>query len=154
MNIKLLPYNSKSTVDINAVDAIAIMTANRSQLPYPPGAVKVNGDLWPNGATYHGDVTLSWAHRNRTAQIAYGVVPQDAASAGIGPEGNYTVEVLIAGVVKQTQAGIAGTSYTYTLAQRTADDADLTKLVQFRLTPVNGALIGTKRTTDSFVMQA
>jgi hypothetical protein len=156
MNIKLLPYNPRGTVDISAVAAISITPGTRSQKPYPPGKVQVNGDYWPDGKTYVGDVTLTWVHRNRTAQANWAVVAQDAASVAAGPEGTYTVEVLIDGAVipGRTTAGITGTSFTYTLAQRTADDADLSKQVHFRITPVNGALSGTSRTTDPFIMQS
>jgi hypothetical protein len=153
VNIKLLPYTSNKTVEIAAVSPVAITPGNRALLPCPPGAVKVNGVLWPDGATYYGDVTLTWAHRNRHAQSGFQIVSQDAASVAAGPEGTYTVEVLVGDAVKQTQAGITGTSYTYTMAQREIDDVDLEKPVQFRITPVNGALSGRIRTTDPFIMQ-
>ena len=153
MNIKLLPYTSNKTVEIAAVSPVAITPGNRALLPCPPGAVKVNGDLWPDGANYYGDVTLTWAHRNRHAQPGFQVVSQDAASVAAGPEGTYTVEVLVDGVVKQTSTGITGTSFVYTIAQRIAHDANLNKPVQFRITPVNGALTGIPRTTDPFIMQ-
>lgn len=154
MDLKCLPFNPQGTVAIGAVGAVAILPANRAQKPYPPGSVKVNGDAWPNGATYHGDVMLAWAHRNRTAQAGAVIVQQDAASVAAGPEGTYTVEVLVAGVVKQTAAGLTGTSYVYTWAQRQLDDANLAHTVQFRITPVNGTQSGHARTTDSFLMAA
>lgn len=155
MNIKLLPYTSRSTVPIASVSPVSITPGTRAQKPYPPGKVQVNGQYWPDGG-YLGavDTVLTWAHRNRRSQAGWAVVAPDAASVAAGPEGTYTVEVLVAGAVKQTQSGITGTSYTYTLAQRTLDDADLTKPVQFRITPVNGSLSGTPRTTDQFIMQA
>jgi len=150
-NFKLLPKNARGTVAIGSVPAIALTLTNRASLPLPPGAVRVNGDSWPNGKTYVGDVTLTWAHRNRTAQSGYSIVVQDAGSVG-SPEGNYTVDVLIAGSVVRTTAGITGTSFTYTHAQRIADDVDPTKTVQLRITPVNSGVSGVARTTDSFVM--
>jgi hypothetical protein len=75
---------------------------------------------------------------------------------GSASEGSYTVEVLIndAVIPGRTTAGITATSFTYTLVQRTADDADLMKPVRFRITPMNGSLSGSVRLTDSFVMQA
>jgi hypothetical protein len=153
MDIKLLPYSGQKVLDIDDATAMSFSAIGRALKPYPPGNVRVNGDLWPNGATYHGDVTLAWAHRNRIAQAGWAVVAQDAGSVGSGPEGSYMIEVLVAGSVKRTQTGITSTSFTYTLAQRTADDADLNKPVQFRITPVNGSLSGPQRTTDLFIMQ-
>jgi hypothetical protein len=150
-NFKLLPTNARGAVSISSGSAVPLTLTDRAEVPLPPGAVKVNGDFWPNGRTYSGDVTLSWAHRNRTSQSGYTIVPQDAASVG-SPEGNYTVDVLVAGTVKRTTTGITGTSFVYTHAMRLADDSDPTKTVKFRITPVNGTLVGTARTTDSFLM--
>lgn len=156
MNIKLLPYTGNKTLAIGDATAMAITPADRALKPYPPGKVQVNGDYWPDGGTYVGDATLTWAHRNRWAQQQRNVVHQDAASVAAGPEGTYTVEVLIAGAViaGRTTTGITGTSFVYTLAQRAEDDADMSKQVRFRITPVSGALTGTQRLTDPFVMQA
>jgi hypothetical protein len=154
VSVKCLPHNPQGSVAIAVVTPVSVTTGDRAAAPYPPGQVKVAGNPWPDGATLHGDVTVTWAHRLRTAQSGRTIVAQDAASVAGGPEGTYTAEVLIAGVVVRTEAAIAGTSFTYTLAQRAADDADPAKLVQVRLTPVNGALSGTPRTTDPFLMAA
>ncbi len=117
------------------------------------GNVKLNAQpyaTWPT--TTIGDVTLSWSHRNRAAQgPGTLLVPQDTVGSFI-LDGTITLEVLIAGVVKRTWTGLTGTSQVYTLAQRTADDAVLSKAVQFRITPISGSFSGTKRTTPSFVM--
>lgn len=154
MDIKLLPYNTIGTTAIAAVTAQTVTPVDRAAAPYPPGKVQVNSLYFINGATTHGTVTLSWAHRIRTAQAQRAIVAQDASSTSGTIEGTYTVEVLIAGVVigARTQTGITGTSFTYSYANRVADDADLTKTVQFRITPVNGALSGRARTTDPFLM--
>ena len=153
MNFKLLPVNARGALDLNLVSSVTLTTTNRTMLPLPPGNVQVNGHSWPNGAAYSGDVTLTWANRIRTAQSGRALVAQDAGSVAGTVEGSITVDVVIAGVVKRTQAGITGTSFVYTHAQRAADDPDLSKPVQFRITPVNGSYIGTVRTTDSFQMQ-
>lgn len=154
MNFKLLPYTGRSTVPIASVSPASITPGTRAQKPYPPGKVQVNGQYWPDGG-YLGavDAVLTWAHRHRQSQTGWAVVAQDAVSVAAGPEGTYTVEVLVDGAVKQTQTGISGTSYTYTMAQRAVDDGDLSKPVQFRITPVNGSVSGAVRTTDPFVMQ-
>lgn len=151
--VKLLSRNPRGVLAEGDATAMSLLTTSRAWKPLPPGNVRLNGldyEHWP--ATTAGDVTLSWAHRNRTLQgTGLPLVAQDASSAAT-KEGSYMVEVLIAGVVKRTWSGLTGTSQVYTLAQRTADDADLGKAVQFRITPVNGALQGTVRTTPGFVM--
>lgn len=151
-NIKCLPFNTRGVVDIGAVSAVPFTLASRAQKPYPPGKVQVNGDFWPAGITYMGDGVLTWQHRIRTQQPP--VAQQDAANTTATPEGTYTVEVLLDGVVQagRTQTGLTGTTFTYTLAQYTADDATLTKKITLRITPVNGALSGPARTTDQFLL--
>ncbi len=124
----------------------------RASAPYPPGNVQLNSnkyDAWPT--TTSGDVTLSWTHRSRTLQTT--VVAQDDATA-YTLEGTVTVEVLINTVVVRTFSGLTGTSQVYTYAQRTADDADLTKKVQFRITPIGTGVSGTPRITPAFTMGA
>ncbi len=83
------------------------------------------------------------------------VVQQDEASQG-SAEGSYTLEALLDGVVQgsRTQTGLTGTTFTYTRAQYLADDPTDTKMVSFRITPVNGSLEGRVRTTDEFEMNA
>jgi hypothetical protein len=155
INLKLLPFSARAEVAIGDVDAISITpTVTRAAAPLPPGKVRVNGSYWPDGGDLSGDAVLTWASRIRTAQSGFAVVHQDANSVAGTIEGSYTVEVLIGGVVValRTQTGLIGTSFTYAYADRVSDDADATKLVKFRITPVNGALVGTVRTTDSFKM--
>ena len=155
VSVKCLPHNSGGYCTLAQVTGSSVVLASRAQRPYPPGKVRINGQEWPNGAHLGAvDATLTWQHRHRTAQSGTAIVAQDANSVVGGPEGTYTVDVLIAGVVKRTQAAIAGTSFAYTQAQRAADDPDLQKAVQFRLTPVNGTLTGTVRITDAVVMAA
>jgi len=153
LKTKLLPRTLRGTLPIASAAEMQITTASRAWAPLPPGNVKLNGlayAAWPASTT--GDVTLSWSHRSRTAQGPNtAVVAQDVAGA-YAIEGTLTIEVLIDGLVKRTWTGITGTSQVYTLAQRTADDAVLTKPVQIRIKPVNGTYNGTVRTTPSFVM--
>ena len=148
--VKCLPHSSRGTVALGDVTPATLIPVQRASAPYPPGNVQVNGLPWPDGATLHGDATLTWAHRIRGT----GIVHQDAPSMEGSIEGSYTVEVLVGGVVKQTYTGLTGTSQAYTWTQRQLDDADLTKAVTFRITPVNGAISGKARTTDTFVMAA
>jgi len=153
LKIKILPRTMRGILPLASATEMQITTASRAWAPLPPGNVKLNGQpyaTWP--ATTTGDVTLSWSHRNRVAQgQGAPLVAQDVAGS-YAIEGTLTIEVLIAGVVKRTWTGLTGTSQVYTLAQRTADDADLTKPVQFRIKPINGAYNGTIRTTPAVVM--
>lgn len=134
-------------------DMAQIVVADRAGAPYPPGKVTLNTNeypAWP--ATTSGDVTLGWTHRSRTGQTT--VVAQDDATS-YTLEGTLTIEVLLDSVPVREWTGVTGTSQVYTWAQRQADDADLTKKVQFRITPLgSGSEEGRPRTTPPFTMGA
>ena len=134
---------------------MALSTTSRAWKPYPPGNVMINGldyEHWPANTT--GDVALSWTFRNRTVQGQGGVlVPQDSI-ATFPLEGTIQVEALIGGISKRSWTGLTSTGLTYTAAQRAADDPDMTRTVQFRITPMNGSRSGTVRTTPAFLMSA
>nr|WP_320132324.1 hypothetical protein [uncultured Holophaga sp.] len=153
LRAKLCPRNTVGAIGTSQATTMSLTTASRFYKPYPPGNVKLNSlayASWP--ASTSGDVTLSWTNRNRLTQgIGGQLLAQDDATAAT-PEGTLKVEVLIGGTTKRTWTGLTGTSQVYTLAQRTADDSDLTKTVQFRITPINGSYTGTVRTTPGFVM--
>jgi hypothetical protein len=151
MDIKLLPYTSKATVAIGSVGAVSITTVGRALLPCPPGNVKVNGVVWPDGCTFTGDVTLTWAHRNRQAQVGRQVMHQDSASVDGGQLGTYKVEVLMGGVVVRTVEDITAASYLYTLANCNADGG-AGQWIKFRITPCFNEIEGNSRLTDQFRM--
>jgi hypothetical protein len=125
------------------VSAVGLTTASRAQQPYPPGNAKINGISYPQEILR--DAVVTWADRNRVAQGQAAVKQSDGSVAG-GVEGNYTVEVLINGGVVHTHTGVTGNTFTYTLADRLADDSNGGHGTALRITPVNGALSGTPRT--------
>lgn len=150
---KLLPKNPRGTVALADATEIQTTTTSRALAPYPPGNVQVNSlgyGSWPSKIL--GDATYAWSHRNRLTQgIGGAMVAQDTAGA-YALEGNYTLEVLVGGALKRTFTGETGSGKAYTAAMRLADDADGTKAVQLRITPINGGLAGTPRTTPGVVM--
>jgi len=140
---KNLPENSKGVCDADLVSTVSLTTSSRAQRPYPPGNVRVTAGVG-------GDLTCSWSRRSR---LHPGVNFQSDADVAEDGEGTVTVEILVGGAVKHTNSGLGcGDSLLYTMAERTADDSDSTKPVQFRLTPVNGSLTGAARTTDPVLM--
>ena len=119
-----------------------------TQLPYPPGNVLVNGQSYPTSVL--GDAVMTWADRNRTPQGSV-AIPQTQASVPGGIEGNYTIAILIDGVLIRTLTGQTGNSFTYTMVQRVTDNADTTKLTSIRIA-VNGAL-SARRTITLLMVQ-
>lgn len=100
----------------------SVVMAQRFIRPYPPGNVQVNTVSYPASVT--GDLTIAWAHRDRTLQTAYLV---EQSEADIGPEigTTYTVRIYNAqsgGTLIRTYAGLTGTSQIYTVAQATTDN--------------------------------
>ena len=148
VSVKCLPVNPYGVVLDTAVAAVMLTTKSRAQLPYPPGDVLINGTSYP--ASVIGDAVMTWADRNRTAQ-GQNAIPQTQASVPGGIEGNYTIEILIDGVLISTHAGVTGNTFTYTAAQRLIDNPDLTLPTSIVITPVNGALMGNPRTV-TFLM--
>ena len=65
--VKLLTKTAQATLDASQANILHITTGQRHARPYPPGNVRVNGEL----GTQISDktaFTLSWAHRDRLLQ--------------------------------------------------------------------------------------
>lgn len=69
VNVKLTPITPQGELAVAIAPIDIITIAGRMHMPYPPGNFKINGNTWPATAT-NGNVTLSWAHRNRLQQTA------------------------------------------------------------------------------------
>ena len=65
LNVKLTPKSVADTVPLGDATAMSITTNARALRPLPPGRLRINGDPVGAGAAYTGDMTFSWAHRNR-----------------------------------------------------------------------------------------
>ena len=122
VNVKLLTRTGLGTLLEASAPADTVVMAKRFIRPYPPGNVRINGASYP--ASVSGDLTITWAHRDRTLQTAY-LVEQNEASIGPEPGTTYTVRIYNAqtgGSLIRTYSGIAGTSQTYTEAQASTDN--------------------------------
>lgn len=98
----------------------------RAGRPYPPGNLRLDGSSYPSTVT--GDLSITWAHRDRTLQTAY-IVEQ--GEGNIGPEAGttYTVRIYAAqtgGTLLRTYTGLTGTAQTYTAAQAATDNGGST----------------------------
>ncbi|MBN1123591.1 MAG: hypothetical protein JXA82_01190 [Sedimentisphaerales bacterium] len=105
----------EGSAPIDNADAFAA----RQVRPYPPGRFRINDQSYP--ASFTGQPTISWAHRDRTQQTAY-LVEHDESN--IGPETGTTYTLRIYDeddVLVRTETGLTSTSYTYTEANERAD---------------------------------
>ena len=142
-HVKLMPFTGRATVAADAATPVTVETHKRAQCPYPPGNVTIT--MAPTG-----DLTCSYSKRSR---MTPGLVSQAAGDCAEDGEGSVTVEVLIDGAVIHTSPDLPlSGSVVYEMAQRVIDDPEPTKGVSFRITPVNGSLAGTERTTAPVVM--
>jgi len=120
VNVKLLPTTGDGQLPEDSATAHNITMDGRALKPYPPGAILVNGESYPE--VIEGEMVLGWAHRDRTQQTA-GLVQQGATS--IGPESGVTYTLRIYGEddsLLRTETGLTGTSYTYTEANELSDN--------------------------------
>lgn len=120
--VKLCPRTPKGELAQSAATTLTCAIARRFIRPYPPGNVLLNGARYP--ATVAGDLTISWANRNRVNQTADPVRQTDGA---ITPESNQTTTIRIynaqtGGTLIRTYSGLTGTSQVYTEAQATTDN--------------------------------
>lgn len=95
----------------------------RQALPYPPGRIRISGDIDP--AIVSGDITLAWAHRDRTQQTAY-LVQQNEGD--IGPElgVSYTVRIRNrVGSAVHTEISLIGTTFIWNTAVAAAEAGSL-----------------------------
>lgn len=122
VNAKLLTRTGLGTLAEGSAPTDSLVMAARFDRPYAPGFTRINSVSYPTSAT--GDLSITWAHRDRTQQTAYLV---EQSEANIGPEAGvtYTVRIYNAqtgGTLIRTYSGITGTSQIYTVAQATTDN--------------------------------
>ncbi len=150
---KLLPRNVRGVLPIADAPQLSVAVSSRARKPYPAANPKVNGVS--DDHVIHGDAEITWSIRHRVEQTEAGVVvPQDAPSFTDQPEGGYEVRVYIDGTARRTVQITEPPfdRFTYTVADRIADDADVSKNVRFGLVAVNGELRSAERKSQEFFM--
>lgn len=119
LNVRLQNRTTSGAFPVASCATLPITFVGRAERPYPPGNIQIDGVYRPATPISLGVVT--WAHRNRLTQTA-GLVSQTDGS--ITPEVGTTYTIVVKEralstdpwVVTETVAGIAGTTYTPTLA--------------------------------------
>jgi hypothetical protein len=102
-----------------AANGQPLVLTGRQARPYPPGRIRLNGQREP--AVVAGDLTLTWAHRDRIQQTAY-LVQQDEGDIGPEPGTTYTVRLRDRnGTLVRSETGIAGNTWTWDVASAALD---------------------------------
>jgi hypothetical protein len=140
---QFLPQNNIGVYPIASATALMLTFDSRYLRPYPPGNVRVNGGAYTaRPATIAGDLVITWSSRNRLTQAAAATMVQQDAGEITGEEGQFfTVQKFIGGVAVGDLINLGpDESFTYTTAERAADDPDFTKLTTIEIYSNVGAL--------------
>lgn len=113
IDVKITPVTGMGELDVADAPALSVVMSQRAFAPYPPGDLKINGERYEPDATYEGEVSVTWTHRDRKQQTSGTLA--DALDGDIGPEAGttYRLQAYIAGILVHTEDDIAGTSATW-----------------------------------------
>ena len=114
VNVRMLTTTTQGVLALSASSTDTVTMTARLSRPYPPGQFRINGGYYPSSVS--GDVTVSWAHRDRLQQTV-DVIDQTAGN--IGPESGttYTVRYYSGSSLLKEVASISGTIVTITSAE-------------------------------------
>lgn len=110
VSAKLMNRTGQGQIDIAVAPEVSVEMASRQARPYPPAKVRVNGEPFPDAVT--GEITLTWAHRDRLLQ-ADQLVDGEQDSIGPEPGTTYNVRWFINDVLLHSETGLTGTTATY-----------------------------------------
>lgn len=118
---KVITETPASVLDESDAPIDSLTIAARQNLPYPPAKIRINGGYNPDSVT--GEITITWAHRNRLQQTV-SLLAQDDDS--VTPEDGVTYNInvyknLVSPVLCRSVTGLTGTSYTYPIDEELAD---------------------------------
>lgn len=149
IDVKLLPSTTLGRLLIDDATINTYTTVGRMMRPYPPGNVRVNSLYWPSSIGLVDELTVTWSHRDRTAQT---VTLNRQDEGNIGPESGVTYTLRIYGetdTLLRTETGLTTTAYTYlTLDEETDsafDPARLNTRLRFELESQRSTLTSYKK---------
>jgi len=121
--VRLLPKTSRGELAVSGAATLSTDIARRFIRPLPPGDVRLNGAHHPVAVA--GNITITWAHRNRIHQTT-GIVRQ--TDGNITPETGQTVTLRIYGgatldALRRTYTDLDGNNQIWTLANAASDGA-------------------------------
>lgn len=109
VSAKLLSRSAGAQLSLAGATVLTAEMASRQVRPYPPGAMLIGGEPYPDAVA--GTITVTWAHRDRVLQSDQLV---DTTMASIGPEAGTTYSVELRRIdtdaVLDSLSGVTGTS--------------------------------------------
>lgn len=114
LDVKLTAVNGGGVFNLDDAQENTVTFAQRATRPYPPANLKLNAEAYAADAVYDGEVTITWAHRDRLQQTSGILI--DHTTGDIGPEDGtlYRVRGYVDGILVHTEDDIAGTTATWT----------------------------------------
>lgn len=108
VSAQLLTHTPSATLDPSLATPVSVTMDQRMDRPYPPGNVAINGQGWP--ALLTGDLTTTWAHRDRLLQADQLI---DTSATDVGPEAGttYNWRVFFDGTLEHSETAIPGTAF-------------------------------------------
>jgi len=92
--VRLLPETGQGTLAFALAPEDHVTFDRRAIRPLPPGRLQGNGLFVPDpNALVEGDLTLTWAHRDRLSQTSPVIADTTAGSIGPEPGVGYLVEI-------------------------------------------------------------
>lgn len=143
VNAKLLTRTPAGVLSESAAASQSLTMRGRAGRPYPPGQLRINGQFWP--ATITGELTVSWAHRNRLIQADQLI---DTQAGSVTPEDGvrYRLRIYGNGALRRTVNDLSVTDYTYTAALEKSDGGPFSRL--------SVSLAAIKNGTESWASQS
>lgn len=129
--LRLCPKTGRGELNVALAPTVSATIQQRFIRPYPPGNIKINGAAYP--AVVAGDITITWANRNRVNQTV-GVILQ--TDGNITPETGQTTTIRLydqSGALRRTYSGLTGNSKTWALADIIADGAGASGSVRIEI---------------------
>lgn len=119
LDAKVITVTPSDVLDDSLAPVDQLLIEARQNLPYPPAKIRINGEY--NPATVTGEITITWAHRNRLQQTV-SLLAQDDDS--VTPESGVTYTIVFYSIDLMTSrsvTGLTGTSYTYPIEEEMVD---------------------------------
>ncbi len=141
-NGKFLTLTGIGIFPIDDATASQITFVGRQFKPYPPGLFRINTEAYPTDII--GPLTVSWAYRDRTIQLARPII--DESDGNVGPETGTTYSLNLyneSGTLVKQVTGETGTSYLWSTETADSGLGRLNQEVRVQLWSVRDA-------TDSY----
>jgi hypothetical protein len=114
VKVKLQTVTGEGELPAEQAPEDAVTMSARAARPYPPGAVRINSQWFPEVIRGTEALSLSWAHRDRKQQTGQNLI--GFTDGSIGPEPGTTYTLRLYGetdTLVRTETGLTGTSYTW-----------------------------------------